>query len=302
MSLVSAPPPDSEHPHFIMRLPRLWKYYALLARFDRPIGGWLLFWPCAWGLALAGAVPSHLALLLWFLFGAFAMRGAGCVYNDIIDRKLDAQISRTSVRPLASGAVSVWAAMLWAGVLCLGGLITLLQLPPPAAWMAVAALFLVAFYPFMKRITWWPQAWLGLAFSWGALVSWVAVIGEISPPVLWLYLGSCAWVIGYDTIYAVQDIEDDALAGVKSTARAWGTHVRAGVGICYGVAFICWTTALLMVHAEGWITVTLLPTAAHLAWQWVRFDPNNGAMALAQFRSNRYTGLLVFGACLATGS
>ncbi|MGV7119165.1 4-hydroxybenzoate octaprenyltransferase [Sphingopyxis sp. 550A] len=295
-------PPDSQHQGFLGLLPAPLRPYALLARFDRPIGWWLLYWPCAWGLALAGGVRSHWPLFLWMLLGAIVMRGAGCVYNDIVDRDLDAKVARTASRPVASGAVSVRGALLWTALLSLIGLVVLVQLPLPAEIVAVASLALVAAYPFMKRITWWPQAWLGLVFSWGALVGWIAVGGGQGLALPLLYAGCIAWVIGYDTIYALQDIEDDALVGVKSSARALGRHVKGGVGLCYGFALAGWAGALWSVRPDPLVLVALVPAALHLTGQVVTLDPANGADALAKFRSNRFAGLLVFAAMLVVGS
>src|SRR5215210_4354482 len=197
-------------------------------RLDRPIGSWLLYWPGAWSVALAG-VGGRWDLLLWRALGAFAMRGAGCVYNDVVDKDLDRKVDRTRLRPLASGRVSLRAAWLLTASLCAIGLVVLLQLDRPAQIVALMSLVLVAAYPFMKRLTWWPQAWLGLVFSWGALVGWPAVAGELETPALWLYAGTVAWVIGYDTIYAIQDMEDDALVGVKSSALRLGESAPLGV-------------------------------------------------------------------------
>ena len=210
--------PDSAHRGIVAALPLRMRNFALLARFDRPIGWWLLFWPGAWAVALAGGTIERWPLLLWLLAGSLAMRGAGCVYNDIVDRKLDASVARTRSRPLASGAVSLTAAWIWLGMLSLVGLVVLLQLRVDTAIVAVASLALVAAYPFMKKITWWPQAWLGLVFSWAALVGWNETWGWSAIPGLLLYAGSICWVIGYDTIYALQDREDDALIGIRSSA------------------------------------------------------------------------------------
>lgn len=305
--MTATHPPDSELEGFLGFLPAGVRPYALLARFDRPIGWWLLYWPCAWGLALAGGARSHWPLFLWMLLGAIVMRGAGCVYNDIVDRDLDAKVARTASRPVASGAVSVRNALLWTALLSLVGLAVLLRLPLPAQIVALGSLALVAAYPFMKRITWWPQAWLGLVFSWGALVGWIAVGGSATSgdggwglPLL--YAGCIAWVIGYDTIYALQDIEDDALVGVKSSARAMGRHVRGGVAACYAVALACWAGALWAVRPDPLVFVALVPAGLHLAGQVATLDPADGADALAKFRSNRFAGLLVFAAMLVVGS
>lgn len=300
--MTATHPPDSQLQGFLAYLPAGARPYALLARFDRPIGWWLLYWPCAFALALGGGAVAHWPLLLWLLLGAIAMRGAGCVYNDIVDRDLDAQVARTASRPVASGAVSVRNALLWTLLLSLVGLLVLIQLRWPAQIVALASLFLVAAYPFMKRITWWPQAWLGLVFSWGALVGWIAVAGPEGPGLPLLYGGCIAWVIGYDTIYALQDIEDDAMIGVKSSARAMGRHVKGGVGFCYALALALWGAALWVVRPDPLVLVALIPAALHLTGQVVTLDPANGADALAKFRSNRFAGLLVFAAMLVVGS
>ncbi len=292
--------PDSERRGLIGALPAAVRPYAALMRIDRPIGTWLLFWPCAWSVALAG-VGGQWSLFALFAIGAFVMRSAGCAYNDIVDRDLDARIERTRARPLASGRVSVRAA--WALVigLSLVGLAVLLMLPRTAQIIALASLILVAVYPFMKRITWWPQAWLGLVFSWGALVGWPAVTGAFALPALLLWIGSIFWVIGYDTLYAIQDIEDDALVGVKSSARALGARARLGVGICYMLALLGWSAAIWAVRPQPLALLALLPAAAHLARQVARIDPADGAQALALFRSNRFAGLLLCAGFLVVG-
>ena len=294
--------PDTEHRGLIGALPRSWRPYALLARFDRPIGWWLLFWPGAWAILLAGGAASHWPLIGWFLLGSVAMRGAGCVYNDIVDRDLDARVARTASRPVASGAVSVRAAWVWLMALSLIGLLVLLQLHLPAAVVAVASLALVAAYPFMKRITWWPQAWLGLVFSWAALVGWVEVTGTLTLAGAALYAGAIAWVIGYDTIYALQDVEDDALVGVRSSARALGGRVRAGVGLFYAVAVALWGVAVWLARPDPLALVALLPVTGHLVWQVATLDPADGAGALRRFRSNRDAGLLMALACAVVGT
>jgi 4-hydroxybenzoate polyprenyltransferase len=292
--------PDTEH-HRLTRSGSL-RPYILLARLDRPIGWWLLFWPCAWGVALAGGAFERFGLILWMLLGAIAMRAAGCVYNDIVDRDLDAQVERTRGRPLASGAVSLKAAWAWLVLLCAIGFVVLLQLPLPAAVIALGSLAFVAAYPFMKRITWWPQAWLGIVFSWGALVGWAAVARDLSAPMLLLYLGAITWVIGYDTIYALQDREDDALIGIRSSALRLGRHVRAGVGLFYLLALAFWSGAIWLIRPEPLAFVALAPAAIHLSWQIFTLDPEDGADALAKFRSNRFAGLLVFLACATVGT
>ena len=292
--------PDSERTGLIGGLPKPLRPYASLMRVDRPIGTWLLYWPCAWSVALAG-VRGEWALFLWFLLGAFAMRSAGCVYNDIVDRKLDMQVERTRLRPLASGRVSLRSAWALAIGLSLVGLIVLLQLPRAAQGIALLSIFPVAAYPFMKRITWWPQAWLGLVFSWGALVGWPAVTREFAQPALLLWIGSIFWVVGYDTLYAIQDIEDDELVGVKSSARALGANARLGVGICYTLALVGWSAAIWKVRPDWVALLALVPAAVHLTMQVAKADPRDVIGALALFRSNRFTGLLIFLGFLAVG-
>ena len=228
------------------------------------------------------------------------MRAAGCVWNDIIDRDLDAQVERTRARPVASGAISVKKAMVFAVGLSLIGLVVVLQLRPLAQLVAVASLGLVAAYPFMKRITWWPQAWLGLTFNWGALVGFVA-IADPAPAMGLLYAGGVAWTLGYDTIYALQDIEDDAMAGIKSSARALGTRARAGVAGFYIAAITLWSAAVWAVAHDPLAIAALLPAVLHLGWQVVRLGDASPANALALFRANRTTGALVFAAMAVVG-
>jgi 4-hydroxybenzoate polyprenyltransferase len=292
--------PDSERRGFIGALPRPLRPYASLMRLDRPIGTWLLYWPCAWSVALAG-VHGRWDLFLWLFLGAFAMRSAGCVYNDIVDRKLDARVERTRLRPLASGRVSLRSAWILIALLSLVGLAVLLQLNLTAAIVALVSLAPVAAYPFMKRITWWPQAWLGLVFSWGALVGWPAVTGSLSLTTFLLWFGSIAWVIGYDTLYAIQDMEDDALVGVKSSARRLGGRAPLGIGVFYAIALIFWSAAVWTVRPDWLALLALAPAAIHLAQQALRANPRDGALALRLFRSNRTCGLLVFLAMLVVG-
>lgn len=295
---------DSEYRGLMAILPVGLRDYALLARFDRPIGWWLLFWPCAWGLALAGGAIERWDLLLWLLLGAIVMRSAGCVYNDIIDRDLDSKVARTAARPIASGRISPKAAMIWLIILCLIGLLVLLQLNLTAQIMALSSLLLVAAYPFMKRITWWPQAWLGMVFSWGALVSWLAInpllLSYNLYPMLALYLGSIFWVVGFDTIYALQDTEDDALVGVRSSALRLGQHVQLGVAIFYLLALFSWAIAFWLMRSQMMVLLAMIPMALHLMWQVVTLKdaPND---ALNKFRSNRFAGFLLFLACLTIG-
>ena len=293
--------PDSEARGLLARLPDTPRTLAQLARFDRPIGWWLLFWPGAWAVALAGGGFARWPLIAWLLVGSIAMRGAGCVFNDIVDRDLDRKVARTAARPLASGAMAVRTAWLWLVALCLIGLIVLLQLSLYAQIVALGSLALVAAYPFMKRITGWPQLWLGLVFSWAALVGWSEVAGALTLPGLLLYAGAIFWVVGYDTIYALQDREDDALIGIGSSALSMGRHVRAGVSLCYIVALALWAGAIWEIRPQSLALAALLPMAAHLLWQ-VGTLKEDGVDPLRKFRSNRFSGFLMFLGCLVVGS
>ncbi|NRD89860.1 4-hydroxybenzoate octaprenyltransferase [Sphingopyxis sp. BSNA05] len=293
--------PDSEHKGIVGLLPAAARPFALLARFDRPIGWWLLFWPCAWGVALAGGAIERWDLLLWLLLGSIAMRGAGCVYNDIVDRDLDRQVERTRSRPLASGGTSLRAAWIWLGILCLIGLTVWFQLNMTAKLVALGSLALVAAYPFMKRITWWPQAWLGLVFSWGALVGWLAIQPQFQWAMLLLYLGAIFWVIGYDTIYALQDREDDSLVGIRSSALRLGDNVRSGVLAFYLIALASWAAAFWLLRPHWLALVALVPAGLHLLWQVTTLNSSDGDDALDKFRSNRFAGFLIFLACLVLG-
>ena len=293
--------PDSEHRGLVGRLPQPLRDYAQLTRFDRPIGWWLLFWPCSWGVWLAGA-GWQFALVGWLLLGAIAMRGAGCVYNDIVDADLDRQVARTAARPVASGRVSVKAAWAWLLVLCAVGLVVLLQLRWQAELVALASLALVAAYPFMKRITWWPQAWLGLVFTWGALVGWTALRLDHLDAMLALYAGSIFWCVGYDTIYALQDKEDDALVGIRSSALRLGANVKTGVTAFYLLALAFWALAVWWVREDPLAMLALVPAAVHLLWQALTLDPADGANALKRFRSNRWAGALVAAGCFVVGN
>lgn len=293
--------PDSEARGLLARLPDTPRTLAQLARFDRPIGWWLLFWPGAWAVALAGGGFTRWPLIGWLLLGSIAMRGAGCVFNDIVDRDLDRKVARTAARPLASGAMAVRTAWLWLVALCLIGLIVLLQLRPYAQVVALGSLALVAAYPFMKRITGWPQVWLGLVFSWAALVGWSEVAGALTLPGLLLYAGSIFWVVGYDTIYALQDREDDALIGIGSSALSMGRHVRGGVTLCYLLALALWGSAIWQIRPQGLALAALLPMAVHLLWQTGTLK-EDGVDPLRKFRSNRFSGFLMFLGCLVVGS
>ncbi len=276
--------------------------YSRLARWDRPIGAWLLLLPCWWGTALAAAVVPAVSaletawLIALFAAGAVAMRGAGCTYNDIVDRDFDARVSRTAIRPLPAGHVSVFRAWLFIVLQCAVGLAVLLALEPGAVLVGLGSIPLVLAYPFMKRVSYWPQAWLGLTFNWGALVGCAAVAGEVAAPAYALYAAGIAWTLGYDTIYAHQDKEDDALVGVKSTALLFGGRSRLWVAGFYALA-------VAMLALAGWLAALAWPfyaglavVAAQFAWQVRRLDTDDPDRCLALFKSNRLAGLLVLGA------
>jgi len=272
--------------------------YLRLARFDRPIGAWLLLLPCWWSAGLAAIAAnaprpdlSHLAL---FLVGAFVMRGAGCTWNDIVDRDLNGRVERTRSRPIPSGQVSVRQAAGFLLVQALIGLAVLLQFNWFAVITGVASLAIVAVYPFMKRITYWPQIVLGLAFSWGALMGWAAWFGRLDTPAWLLYAGAIAWVIGYDTIYAHQDREDDALVGVKSTALLFGRRTKPMLAVFYGLAVMLIGGAGGAAGAGLVFWIGLLAFAAHLGWQIARLDVGDPDLCLVVFKSDRDAGLILF--------
>ena len=280
--------------------------YARLARLDRPIGTWLLLLPCWWG-ALLGALAhpeTAGAHTLWIMIacalGAFLMRGAGCTWNDITDRDIDPQVERTRNRPLAAGTVTVREALMWMGIQSLAGFLLLLTFNAAAIWLGVLSLLPVAVYPFAKRFTWWPQVFLGLAFNWGALLAWTAQTGSLDWPAVILYLAGIAWTLFYDTIYAHQDREDDALIGVKSTARLFGDNsenwlrgflvvsvVLMSLAIIYALAPLAEPLRLSLTLAGAWAF------GAHLNWQLGRLNINDSAICLKLFHSNRDAGLIV---------
>jgi 4-hydroxybenzoate polyprenyltransferase len=276
--------------------------YLRLARLDRPIGSWLLLLPCWWSAALAALVAHDLSrlpiVIALFFVGAFTMRGAGCTWNDITDRDLDAMVERTRSRPIPAGQVSVPQAFVFLVVQALIGLAVLLQFNRFAVATGIASLAIVAVYPFMKRITWWPQVVLGLAFSWGALMGFAVILGRIDGAALALYAGSIAWVIGYDTIYAHQDAEDDALIGVKSTARLFGKRTHQALIAFYAVAVALIGCAIALAGGGLPAWLGLVAFAAHLAWQIVRLKIDNPALCLRVFKSNRDAGLLLFAGLL----
>ena len=284
------------------RAPRWSRPYLRLARLDRPIGSWLLLLPCWWSAALAASVARDMSRLpleiALFFLGAFAMRGAGCTWNDITDRDLDAKVERTRSRPIPAGQVSVAQAMIFLVAQALIGLAVLLQFNRFAVATGVASLLIVAIYPFMKRITWWPQIVLGLAFSWGALMGFAVTFGRIDATALVLYAGSIAWVIGYDTIYAHQDAEDDALIGIKSTARLFGARTHQALMLFYGLAVLLIGVTLALAGAQLAAWIGLAAFAAHLVWQISRLRIDDAALCLRVFKSNRDAGLLLFAGLL----
>jgi 4-hydroxybenzoate polyprenyltransferase len=293
-------PADALRQHWTEALPPSWKPFAQLSRLDRPIGWQLLLLPCWMGIAVArtgyGFFWSDAALAAVFLIGAIAMRGAGCTYNDILDRDIDAQVERTRGRPLPAGAVSVTDAWTWLLAQCGVGLLVLLSLPTLAQLTALCALPLVALYPLMKRITWWPQAWLGIVFSWGALVGGAAVTYEHMVPweALALYAGCICWTIAYDTIYALQDREDDALVGVRSTARLFGAEWRKWTTLFYALAIALWIGAAFIAGSGLFVAPALAVIALAMIWPMLRrIDDAKGETALAGFKFNAIIGLAV---------
>ena len=289
------PLPDSAHNWVDRYAPAKLRPWLRLGRFDRPAGIWLLMLPGWQALALAGE-GANVRLLALFAFGAAAMRAAGCAYNDIVDKDLDAKVARTASRPIPSGQISVRGAWIFLVACSLLGLTILLQMNGAAVILGVLSLGLVAGYPFMKRITWWPQAWLGLTFNWGALVGYAAVAGKLTFPAFLLYAGGIAWTLGYDTIYAVQDLEDDALAGVKSSARALGRDTRKGVAVFFVIAALFSLAAATMQGlGPGFYPVWLL-YVLHFGWQVRKLKLDDPMGALRLFRANRDAGLLLFAA------
>jgi 4-hydroxybenzoate polyprenyltransferase len=303
-------------------LPRALWPFAQLARWERPIGWRLLMWPCWWSLMLAlnAAPPKRDSLLAsamaifaaaafplaLFLAGAFLMRGAGCTWNDLVDRDIDAKVARTRSRPLPSGRIGAAAAAAFLALQALAGLAVLLQFNWITVLVGMASLGAIAIYPFMKRVTWWPQLFLGFAFSWGALVGWPAWTGSLAAPAIALYLACILWVIGYDTIYALQDIEDDALVGVKSTARLFGERVRLAVTLLYGGALGGFALALFLAGNPvrlawpAWAGLAL--GATHMAWQVATLEPRDPARALMLFKSNSHFGWILFAGLFAAAT
>lgn len=298
MSDVSARVADSTGNWVDTHAPVWSRPYLRLARYDRPIGSWLLLMPCWWSAALAAGVAHDVRSLplvvLLFFIGAFVMRGAGCTWNDITDRDLDARVERTRSRPITAGQVTVTQAVVFMVLQALIGLAVLLQFNRFAVITGIASLAIVAIYPFMKRITWWPQVVLGLAFSYGALMGFAVMLERIDAAAIALYAGSIAWVIAYDTIYAHQDAEDDALIGVKSTARLFGERTHRALVIFYGLAVLLIGVAFALAGARWPAWIGLAAFALHLAWQVRRLDTSDPALCLRIFKSNRDAGFILF--------
>jgi len=277
--------------------------YLKLMRLDRPIGTWLLLFPCWWSIALASQGPwPDLWLMALFGIGAVVMRGAGCTVNDILDRDIDGKVARTAARPLASGAITLRGALAFLGLELLIGLMVLVQLNLFSILLGVASLLLVFVYPLMKRITYWPQAWLGLTFNWGALLGWAAVRGELDWAPVALYAAGFFWTLGYDTIYAHQDKDDDVVIGVKSSALALGERTRPFLFITYALTIGLVAVAGLLAGLS-WVFWPLLAVAGlHLVWQAADSDIDDGADCLTKFRSNRHFGWLLLAAIIAGGA
>lgn len=293
---------DAKTNSWVNRLPYRVRPYARMMRLDRSIGSWLLFLPCFWSLSLAasqrGAWPP-LDLVILFALGSIIMRGAGCVYNDIVDRNLDKKVERTRNRPLAAGTISLANAWVFLFLLCSGGLIILLQLDIAAIALGLMSVGLVALYPFMKRITWWPQLFLGLTFNWGVLMGYAAYAGSLKMEAISLYIACIFWTLGYDTIYAHQDREDDALAGIKSSALWLGQRTRPAVGLFYAITALGLLSTAVLAELNWPAYLLILPGMVHLFWQIRNLDIDNPSQCLYLFKSNRGFGLIIAFAFLA---
>ena len=295
---MTTAPADAVASSWVERAPGFVQPYLRLMRLDRPIGAWLLYWPCVFGLALGGMgyhrdIAGDLRLAGLFAVGAIVMRGAGCTYNDIVDRKIDALVARTRGRPIPSGAVSVRAAWIFLAAQCAIGLVVLLQLNVFATLLGASSLVLVAIYPFMKRITWWPQAWLGLTFNWGALMGFAAKTGHLALPALLLYAACFFWTLGYDTIYALQDTEDDALIGVKSTARLFGARAKSWIASFYFLSLLLFLGAAMGMPANLRFAILFFGAGGHFLWQVLRLNLGSPTGCLRLFRSNRDVGAII---------
>lgn len=298
----SPPPatvPDAVPGNWVdLRAPAFARPYLKLMRADRPIGTWLLLFPCWWSQALAEHTLGHRTPNLWFLalfaIGAFVMRGAGCTYNDIVDRHYDGRVARTALRPIPAGQVTAHQALAFAIALSFVGLLVLVQFNTFTIALGIGSLGLIAIYPFMKRFTYWPQVVLGLTFKWGALIGWSAVTGGLAWPAIALYAGSVLWTIGYDTIYAHQDKEDDAMLGLKSTALKFGDRTKPWLAAFYTGALALWVTAAALAGAGPAVWIALLVITGHFAWQIRMLDVHDSNNCLKCFRSNRDVGWILF--------
>lgn len=303
MSNAAAPVADSTANWVDTHAPLWARPYLRLSRFDRPIGWWLLLMPCWWSAALAAGIAHDVRglplVIVLFFIGAVVMRGAGCTWNDITDRKLDAQVERTRSRPIPAGQVTVRQAAAFLVLQALIGLAVLLQFNGFAILTGIGSLVVVAIYPFMKRVTYWPQVFLGLAFSWGALMGFAVILARIDATALFLYAGSIAWVIAYDTIYAHQDTEDDVLIGIKSTALLFGERTQLALTIFYSIAVVLIGVALWRGGSQWFAWIGLAVFAAHLVWQVRTIRIDDSALCLRLFKSNRNAGLLLFAGLLA---
>lgn len=290
----------------VERLPPAARPYALLMRLDRPIGWWLLLLPAWWGIVLAGGGLNGLSgydwyLMVLFFFGAILMRGAGCIINDLWDRDLDAQVERTKSRPLASGAIKPWQAALFLSILLFLGLIILVQTSALTFWIGMFSMAFVVAYPYMKRITWWPQAFLGITFNFGVLMGWAAVTDSIAPSTILIYAGAFFWTLGYDTIYAHQDKDDDLMVGIKSTALLLGERSKKWVGIFYAACWTLLTGALFLMQTSILSQGLILLPGLHMLIQVIRWKPYDRGSSLYWFKSNRDCGLLFLLSFLTAG-
>ena len=291
-------PPDALPPGgsnlLLSLMPTALQPFARLSRLDKPIGTWLLLWPGLWSIALAADGLPDIRLLALFTAGALAMRSAGCVYNDIVDRNFDARVARTRDRPIASGAISIKSALCFLTLLLISGLAILLQFNLFTILIGISSLALVFTYPLLKRVTYWPQAFLGLTFNWGALLGWAAVEGELTWPAGLLYAGGIAWTLGYDTIYAHQDKEDDAMIGVKSSALALGDKTRPWLWVFYGLALTVFAAAGVLAKTSWPFYTGLTATALIFIWQSTRVKIDNPANCLRMFKLNFWVGAIFF--------
>ncbi|NVJ93194.1 MAG: 4-hydroxybenzoate octaprenyltransferase [Methylocystaceae bacterium] len=290
--------PDIVYQGWISRMPRPIQPYLILMRADRPIGTWLLLFPCWWSLTMAAENWPNLYFALLFAIGAFIMRGAGCVMNDLADRNYDGLVARTATRPIPNGDVTPKQAALFIGLLCLCGLVILLQFNQFTVFLGIASLALVFIYPFCKRWTYWPQAILGLTFNWGALVGWAAVTGEVGLPAICIYVAGLFWTLGYDTIYAHQDKEDDELVGIKSAALRLGDKTKPALWVFYGLTLGLIALGGTLAGLNWPFYIGLTAPAAHLLWQILKLDIHNPTVCLTLFKANRWFGWLLLGAFL----